>query len=100
MKFNVPEISKEQIDDPIEVCMGDVYPSKNQRKTFYWLVIGLTGNMVHCLGLDADGQITSTTSYGKHVFEGQGTLWKGRKRLGRVDGLDTLDFDIIWDEQP
>ena len=84
MNFNYPEGRKPEPTPEVEV--GNVYSSKNTHKTKAWLVLNITGNTVHLLGIDAEGQISSTQSYAMHAFE-------RRTLIGRVD-LSALDFDI------
>lgn len=84
MQFNYPEGRKPEASPEVEV--GNVYSSKNTHKTKAWLVVNVCGNTVHLLGLDADGQISSTQSYGVHAIE-------RRSLIGRVD-LSSLEFDI------
>lgn len=95
MKFSVPQ----RYSEPPEPCaVGNVYAAKGGRKTSYWIVIALFNNMAHCVGVNDDGVITATTSYGAHVFEGCAGLGHsdGRTVLGRVENLDNLTFDIIF----
>lgn len=71
-----------------EVRVGDVYPSHGGRpgwkgRTCWWLVASITGNVTHLLGLNADGEIVSTTSYGIHVLQ-------SRKLVGHVSKPITL----------
>lgn len=84
MQFNYPEGRKPEPHPEVEV--GNVYVSKNTHKTAAWLVMSITGNTVHLLGLDAEGEISSTQSYGLHSFE-------RRTLIGRVN-LNKLELDI------
>lgn len=84
MQFNFPEGRKPAPTPEVEV--GNVYTSKNTHKTKAWVVMSMSGNTVHLLGLDADGQISSTQSYNLFAIE-------RRPLLGRVD-LSALEFDI------
>jgi len=84
MIFNFPEGCK---PEPVaEVAVGNVYASKNTHKTVAWLVLSIRSHSVHMVGIDAEGQVSSTQSYNLHALE-------GRKLLGRVD-LSRLEFDI------
>lgn len=85
MQFNYPEGREPKM--PPEVAVGNVYCSKNTHKTVAWVVVGLSGQAVHLIGLDAEGQVSSTQSYNRHAIE-------GRKLIGRVD-LSQLEFDIV-----
>jgi len=95
MKFNVPQtiLSAEGLND---VRVGNVYSSKGGKNTAFWVVVGVNGDSVHLMGINREGQITSTQSYGKWVFEGSGAYNKGRPILGFVEGLDELVFDVQW----
>ena len=84
MQFNYPEGRRPEPTPEVEV--GNVYSSKNTHKTCAWLVMNVTGNTVHLAGIDAEGEISSTQSYGLHSFE-------RRTHIGRVD-LSKLEFDI------
>lgn len=84
MIFNYPEGRKPERAPEVEV--GNVYSSKNTHKTAAWIVLKITGNTVHLLGLDAEGEVSSTQSYGLHSFE-------RRSLIGRVN-LSALEFDI------
>lgn len=84
MQFNYPEGRKPEPTPEVEV--GNVYSSKNTHKTKAWLVMNISGNSVHLLGIDAEGEISSTQSYGLHSLE-------RRTLIGRVD-LSKLEFDI------
>lgn len=82
--FNYPE---GRLPEPeTEVEEGNVYCSKNTHKTYAWVVLKITGNSAHLLGIDREGEISTTQSYGVHAL-------RGRKLMGRVD-LSKLQFDI------
>lgn len=88
--------------------VGDVFPSKStgpksyRNGTRYWLLIAITpGTPVragqpathfvhHFLGLDHEGNIVSTTSYGDHVM-------KERPRVGRCADVASLNLTIEWE---
>lgn len=84
MQFNFPEGRKPEPFRDVEV--GNVYASKNTHKTVAWVVLAIHGNSVHMLGINAEGAITTTQSYGVHAME-------NRKLIGVVD-LSKLEFDI------
>ena len=101
MKFNNPIPPTVAIPVKIEVPIipvevGNIYQSKNTRKTKYWVIIGVEKSSVHCVGINDEGNITSTVSYGRHVFEGYGDIFKPRKLLGKAKALKLLSFDIEW----
>ena len=76
------------LDSP---AVGDVYRAKGGRgATKFFVVAAITGQMAHALGLDADGNIVSTTSYATYVFA-------ERNLVGRVAGLDELTLNIEWE---
>lgn len=71
--------------------VGDVYRAKGGRgSTKFFVVAAVIGNMAHALGIDSEGQIVSTTSYGTHVFA-------GRDIVGRVEELAELTLNIQWE---
>lgn len=93
MQFNLTE-APEILDDGIQV--GDIYASKQNRVTHYWLVVAVRGEQVTVLGLDkTTGQITTAQNYDRYVFEGN-RCWKGRNRIGRCLNFNTT-FDIVWE---
>lgn len=85
---------------PAKPQVGDVYKAlgsgpKGKRGTRYWLILSITksdfgGEGVHMAGLDRDGSIVSTTSYGLHAIE-------TRERLGHCVSLKDLTLDITWE---
>lgn len=85
MQFNYPEGRRPS--DPPAVEIGNVYSSKNTHKTKAWVVMSVYGNMVHLLGIDAEGQVSTTQSYNLHTME-------RRPLIGRVD-ISSLEFDIV-----
>lgn len=89
MKFNFPEGRKPT--PPQEVEVGNVYGSKNTHKTVAWIVLQVVGRTAHMVGVDADGQISTTQSYNVMAME-------GRALIGRVD-LSAMEFDIIPEDE-
>jgi hypothetical protein len=75
------------LDSP---AIGDVYRAKGGRGTKFFVVAAITGNIAHALGLNAEGDIVSTTSYGTHVFA-------SRDLVGRVNDLAELTLNIEWE---
>lgn len=76
------------LDQP---AVGDVYRAKGGRTpTKFFVIAAITGQVAHALGIDAEGAIVSTTSYGTHVFA-------GRDLVGRVDELQELTLNIQWE---
>ena len=84
MNFNFPEGRKPTSSPSVEV--GNIYQSKNTHKTAAWVVVAMSGNTVHLLGIDGEGQVSSTQSYGLHAIS-------GRDLIGRVD-LSSINFDV------
>ena len=84
MLFNYPEGRKPEPTPEVEV--GNVYSSKNTLKTKAWIVLNINGNTVHLLGIDAEGEVSSTQSYSMHSVE-------RRTMIGKVN-LSALEFDI------
>lgn len=96
MKFdtkNAPDFPSD------EVAIGNVYISKNSRVTKYWVVVAIRDNTCIMLGIDEHGDITSSASYGRHCFEDT-QYFKGRKPIGRVVNMPTLEFSIEWSALP
>lgn len=98
MKFNLPTPTPPDAVST-EVRIGDVYNVKGRGPARCWLIVALRDRMAICLGLDAEGCIVSGTTYGVHVFEGD-RLGSRRIKLGRVEGLDELSFDVQWEQEP
>lgn len=77
--------------------VGNVYPSKNTRFTKYWVVVSLHNGSAHMLGIDKDGQITSTVSYGQHVFNGEHkNFQRSLDLVGTCDDIANLNLNITW----
>lgn len=68
MKIDLSKIPSKKLQP--EVMVGNVYPAKGGRGgTVAWLVVSVTEKMAHVLGLNVEGEIVSTFSYGIHAFE-------------------------------
>lgn len=94
MKFNLPIPAPEPpLDNSLR--LGNVYACKGGGKTRYWVVVGLDDRAVNMLGINADGQVTSTGNYGLHVFENRHAGFM-RELLGRCEGIEAMEFDIAW----
>lgn len=89
MKIDMGKIPvRISMDSP---AVGDVYRAKGGRgPTKFFVIVSMVGNMAHALGLDSNGDIVSTTSYGISVFA-------ERNLVGRVRGLEELSLDIEWE---
>lgn len=97
MKFN----TKNAPDFPSDgLAVGNVYLSKNSRKTKYWVCIGITNDdMALMLGLNEEGLPTSVANYGRHCFEDR--PWAvGRKPVGRVIDMPEMNLTIEWSSLP
>ncbi|AAQ54955.1 hypothetical protein Bcep22_gp21 [Burkholderia phage Bcep22] len=78
-----------ELDGP---AVGDVYRAKGGRGTTKFFVIAsIVGNMAHALGIDGDGVIVSTTSYGVDTFA-------RRNLVARVPGMADLTLNLEWEE--
>lgn len=96
MKFNLPE-PQPMIVKSLQV--GNVYPCRGGKKTKYWVVIGIADDMCHLIGLNQLGEISSTASYGVHVFDGSSFVFKRCDSiLGYCPSIATMNFDIEWFE--
>ena len=107
MKFNLPITESLPEVEFRQVQVGDIYPAKGGAKTRFWIVLAISyrghlqGEMVHMIGLNSEGEIVATTSYGRHAIEGTPDgLFKPRQLLGRVTGMSDLQFDIEWKDKP
>lgn len=84
MKFECAE----KLEPKSLVNIGDVYPAKGGcGKTNAFVVVAVNERMAHALGIDRDGNILTTTSYGIHVFE-------RRERMGFVPDLESFTLTI------
>lgn len=94
MKFNLPDAALAAADaDKLRV--GNVYPARGGKGTAFWVVVAITESGASCLGLDREGNISSTVSYSRYVFEG-GQYTKGRPCIGFVEGLEGMQLDVQW----
>jgi|GEM_PF-2706845 len=89
MKINMGLIPiRISLDSP---CVGDVYRAKGGRgETKFFVIAAIVGNTAHALGLNREGDIVSTTSYGTHVFA-------GRDLIGRVTEMVDMNLEIQWE---
>jgi hypothetical protein len=95
VKFNLPQPAPmPAVDTTLKV--GNVYRCKGGGKTHYWVIVGLSDRSVNLIGINSQGQITSTANYGQHVFDSSSSFYPGRELLGRCSGLEELEFDIEW----
>lgn len=98
MKFNLPTPQPQTPHDE-SLRIGNVYACKGGGKTRYWIVIGLDDRSVNLVGIDRDGNVTSTQNYGRHVFDQSSPLlFKRRPLIGRCEGLEALEFGVQWYE--
>jgi len=89
MKINIGKIPiRINLDTP---RVGDVYRAKGGRGTTrFWLVAAAGVNTSHLLGLDRDGNIVSTASYGNHAVT-------NKEFVGRVEDFGLLALDMKWE---
>ena len=89
MKINIGKMPiRISLDTP---KVGEVYRANGGRGTTrFWLVAAVSGNTSHLLGLDRDGNIVSTSSYGNHAIT-------GREIVGFVEGFDNLALNMTWE---
>jgi hypothetical protein len=85
MKFTIPQ--QVPIDRPVPVEVGNVYVSKNTVKTAAWVVVGVSAHGCCLLGINSEGEVTTTQSYNLHTME-------RRNLIGRCD-IASLSFDIV-----
>lgn len=100
MKFNSQDA--DHLTPPRKPIVGDVFPAKStgpkfyRKGTRYFVVVAIVNNQFgnpcihHMLGLDDEGNINSTTSYGAHVME-------GRVRVGHCPDIANLNLTIEWE---
>ena len=86
----------EDISEPHEFRVGNVYRSKCRTKTHYWILLAFDDSRAHVLGIDREGNITQATTYGRHAFEGTCCGYKGRSLVGFAHGLDKMKICIEW----
>ena len=86
MKFNLKDIPKDRLDGKIKV--GDMFPAKGGRgDTAAWVVAAVRGDTLHMPGVNTDGDIVSTSSYGAHAME-------DRVCIGRCEELINKKFTM------
>jgi len=73
---------------PPKVCVGDIYPAMGGKGTYAFVVAAVNENgMVHCFGINKEGNIVTTTSYGRHTFG-------RREKIGFCEDLANLTLEI------
>ena len=91
---NAPEFSNEGLE------VGNVYRCKGGANADqkFWIVVALPRDRCVMLGIDADGNIVSSATYGQHVFNCQSPHFtRGREIVGRCKGMPTLNFSVEWE---
>lgn len=99
MRFEYGEAELPKV--PAKPRVGDVFPSKatgpagRNRGTRFWVVAAITisergGAVHHLLGLNANGEVVSTSSYA-------GWVMGERERLGHCAGITNLTLKIDWE---
>ncbi len=81
-----------QLEDSL---IGNIYRCKGGNKTNYWMIVGVRASTVICLGLDDEGNITSSSNYGLHVFHN--SPW-AREPLGKAIDMPEMRFNVAWRE--
>ncbi len=84
MHFTIPQ--QVPIERPVPVEVGNVYVSKNTHKTVAWIVVGVSATGCCLIGINSEGEVTTTQSYNLFTME-------KRKLIGRCN-LSDLSFDI------
>jgi hypothetical protein len=72
---------------PNVVRVGDIYPSKGGKGTYAFIIVSVRDHRAHAIGIDKEGNIITTTSYGVHAFE-------RREKIGFCDDLANLTLEI------
>lgn len=93
MKFDFDNKPDFETQDEVDL-VGNVYLCKGGNKTRFWVIVGVRANTVICLGVDEEGNITSSSNYGLHVFHN--SPW-ARKRVGRVIDMPEMKFNVAWE---
>lgn len=90
MRFNIqtPEACDAMNRDKPRI--GDVYFAKGGRGPRIHIIIGQSDLSSYFVGLGSDGSVQSAGSYYTSVFE-------ARQRVGHVEGLEELEFNITWE---
>lgn len=77
MKLSPHLLQKTKADS--DVLIGNIYPAKGGKgDTEYWLVVALSTNGAHLIGFNADGNVSSTSSYLRGAL-------RERPVIGRAD---------------
>ncbi len=86
MQFDLTSLPPETTAN--EVAVGDVLQAKGGRgDTALWVVAAIRGNSVHLLGVNRDGDIVSTASYGMHAL-------RDRAVVGRCNDLEAMQLCV------
>ena len=91
MKFNLDGAPPEP---PPSSLVGNVYRCKGGNKSRYWVIVAVHRGTCVCLGLDEEGNVTSSTNYAEHVFDG--FPWS-RELIGRAIDMPDMNFRIAWE---
>lgn len=85
MKFDTETIPAEEFSG---VMVGDVYPAMGGAgATNAFVVVCVNERTAHALGIDRQGRIVSTTSYGIHTFS-------RREKIGFCEDMQNLSLKI------
>lgn len=72
---------------PPIVTVGDIYPTLGGKGTYAFIVVSVRDRTVHALGIDKEGNVVTTTSYGIHTFE-------RREKIGFCEDIANITLDI------
>ena len=95
MKFTLPQPAPE---NEFGLRIGNVYRCNGGGKTRYWIVVGLDDRSVNLLGINDQGEVSSTANYGRHVFENASLGFRGRAVLGFCEGVTDLNLSVVWSD--
>lgn len=97
MKFNLPN-PQPLPDIDMTLRVGNVYPAKGGKgDTKYWVVLAIYKDSAHMIGLNSNGQITKTQSYGVHVFDGSSWAFnRNLSLLGHCPEIENFELIVNW----
>jgi hypothetical protein len=94
MKFNLAAAPPDPPPSTLVGLVGNVYRCKGGNKSKYWVIVSVHNRTCVCLGLDDEGNVTSSTNYSEHVFEG--FPWS-RELIGRAVDMPEMRFNVAWE---
>jgi hypothetical protein len=93
MKFLLPKPAAPLLNDQ-ELAVGNVYAARSGTPTKYLVVVAIRESVVILLGLDAEGAVSSATTYGVHVFAPDFRF--NSSILGHCEGVAEMEFKVTW----